>query len=50
MAKKRTSSEFVKQLIKQISGKLTEEDELIPEVAIIGKGEMWCWDPANQDA
>ena len=48
MAKKRTSSAFVKQLIKQISGELTEEDELIPEVAIIGKGEMWCWDPSNR--
>jgi len=48
MAKKRTSSAFVKQLIKQISGKLTEEDELIPEVAITGKGDMWCWDPSNR--
>ena len=48
MAKKRTSSEFVKQLIKQISGKLTEEDELIPEVAIVGAGDMFCWDPSNR--
>jgi hypothetical protein len=48
MAKKHTSSSFIKQLIKQISGKLTEEDELIPEVAIPGKGEIWCWDPANR--
>ena len=48
MAKKRTSSAFIKQLIKQISGELTEEDELIPEVAIPGKGEIWCWDPANR--
>ena len=48
MAKKRTSSEFIKRLIKQISGELTEEDELIPEVAIHGKGDMWCWDPANR--
>jgi hypothetical protein len=48
MAKKRTSSEFVKRLIKQISGKLTEEDELIPEVAIDGSGEMWCWDPSSR--
>ena len=48
MAKKRTSSEFVKRLIKQISGTLTEEDELIPEVAIDGAGEMWCWDPTTR--
>jgi len=48
MAKKRTSSQFVKQLIKQISGKLTEEDTLIPEVAIDGTGSMWCWDPVSR--
>ena len=39
---------LVKRLIKQISGNLTEEDELIPEVAIHGKGDIWCWDPANR--
>jgi len=48
MAKKHTSSEFIKRLIKQIAGELTEEDELIPEVAIDGTGEIWCWDPANR--
>jgi hypothetical protein len=48
MVKKRAPSEFVKRLIKQISGNLTEEDELIPEVAIDGAGEMWCWDPASR--
>jgi len=48
MAKKRASSEFVKRLIKQISGNLTEEDILIPEVAISGTGEMWCWDPTTR--
>jgi hypothetical protein len=48
MAKKRTSSAFVKQLIRQISGDLTEEDELIPEVAIDGAGELWCWDPSSR--
>jgi len=50
MAKKQTDSksDLVKRLIKQISGNLTEEDELIPEVAIEGTGEMWCWDPARR--
>lgn len=48
MAKKHVPNEFVKRLIKQISGNLTEEDELIPEVAINGSGEMWCWDPSNR--
>ena len=36
------------QIIKQISGNITEEDELIPEVAIKGSGEMWCWDPTRR--
>ena len=48
MAKKSTSNTFIKRLIKQISGDLTEEDELIPEVAIKGTGEIWCWDPATR--
>jgi hypothetical protein len=48
MAKKDSKTELVKQLIKQISGNLTEEDELIPEVAIDGSGDIWCWDPLNK--
>ena len=49
MAKKQTTpTDLVKRIIKQISGQLTEEDELIPEVAINGSGEMWCWEPGNR--
>jgi len=48
MAKKNTKDQLVKKLIRQITGKLTEEDELIPEVAIDGSGEMWCFDPVNR--
>jgi hypothetical protein len=48
MAKKNTKDELIKRLIKQITGKLTEEDELIPEVAIEGSGEIWCFDPINR--
>ena len=48
MAKKNSSTELVKKIIKQISGNLTEEDEIIPEVAIDGAGEVWLWDPANR--
>tara|TARA_R100000900_G_scaffold34796_2_gene28366 strand:- start:175 stop:462 length:288 start_codon:yes stop_codon:yes gene_type:complete len=48
MAKKNSSTELVKKIIKQISGNLTEEDEVIPEVAIDGSGEVWLWDPANR--
>ena len=48
MARKNTKDELIKKLIKQISGKLTEKDELIPEVAIDGSGEIWCFDPVNR--
>ncbi len=48
MAKKNTKDSLIKTIIKQISGELTEEDELIPEVAIAGSGEMFCWDPSNK--
>ena len=47
MAKK-TKNDLVKQIIKQISGDLTEEDKLIPEVAIEGSGELWLWDPVGR--
>ena len=48
MAKKQAPNDLVRQLLKQISGELTEKDTLIPEVAISGTGDMWCWDPANR--
>ena len=46
--KKDPKSELVKQIIKKISGNVSEEDTLIPEVAIEGSGEIWLWDPANR--
>jgi hypothetical protein len=48
MAKKISNTELVKKIIKQISGEVTEGDELIPEVAIDGSGEIWLWDPAHR--
>ena len=48
MAKKDTKSDLVKKIIKQISGNLTEDDGLLPEVAIDGAGDMWCWDPIGK--
>ena len=39
---------LVKRLIKQITGNLTEDDELIPESAIKGIGDIWCWDPMKR--
>ncbi len=48
MIKNSSPQDLVKQLIKQISGNLTEDDELIPEVAIKGSGEIWCYDPTGR--
>ena len=48
MAKKDTKSDLVKRIINQISGNITEDDELLPEVAIDGSGETWCWDPVGR--
>jgi hypothetical protein len=44
----KSKAELVKKIIKQISGDLTETDTLIPEVAIDGSGEIWCWDPIGR--
>jgi len=44
----KSKTELVKQLIKQISGDVSEEDILIPELAIDGSGEIWCWDPITK--
>jgi|TARA_R100001163_G_scaffold21559_1_gene18352 hypothetical protein len=48
MAKESAKESLIKKIIKQISGDLTEDDSLLPEVAIDGSGEMWCWDPAHR--
>tara|TARA_R100001082_G_scaffold45877_1_gene24464 strand:- start:655 stop:954 length:300 start_codon:yes stop_codon:yes gene_type:complete len=48
LKKSEDKAELVKKIIKQISGDLTEEDELIPEVAIAGSGDIWCYDPVSR--
>jgi len=48
MIKNDPTTSIVKKLIKQISGNLTEDDELIPEVAIKGSGDIWCYDPSGR--
>lgn len=35
-------------IARQISGKLRASDELIPEVAIKGTGDMVCWSPGKR--
>tara|TARA_A100001515_G_scaffold142031_1_gene140025 strand:+ start:155 stop:442 length:288 start_codon:yes stop_codon:yes gene_type:complete len=48
MSKKISTKEYVKKIIKQISGNVDENDELIPEVGIVGSGDIWCWDPIGK--
>ena len=48
LKKSEDKAELVKKIIKQISGDLTEEDELIPEVAIAGSGDIWWYDPVSR--
>lgn len=45
MSKKNSRTEHIKKIIKQISGNFEEINELIPEVGILGSGDIWCWDP-----
>ena len=33
------------KIFNQLSGKVDEEDELIPEMAIAGNGYIWCYEP-----
>ncbi len=40
---------FFKKLLKQIAGKITEEDgDLIPEIFIRGSGYIWCYQPNSK--
>jgi|TARA_R110002110_G_scaffold102584_4_gene259792 hypothetical protein len=48
MANKQAPNDLVRRILKQISGDLTEKDKLIPEVAVDGSGDIWCWDPAHR--
>ena len=36
---------LLKQIFSQLSGKISEDEELIPEMAIRGSGHIWCYDP-----
>ena len=48
-AKPKSEAERVlKILYKQLSGKLTEEDEAIAPVIIRGSGHLWAYDPFNK--
>ena len=43
------SADLVKRLIKQISGKIEEDDgNLLPEYKIKGSGTIWCYSPTDK--
>jgi len=46
MSYKTLTKQTFKKILKQISGDITPEDgELFPEAIILGKGDIWCFDP-----
>jgi len=45
MGSHRIDKDVVKKIFNQLSGKVDEEDELIPEMAIAGTGYIWCYEP-----
>jgi hypothetical protein len=48
MATKNPQQERIKKIIRQFSGGLTADDELIPEYAIKGSGTIWCYHPSSK--
>jgi hypothetical protein len=47
---KKYSAELIQRLIKQISGKIESTDgELLPEYRIKGRGNIWCYSPADKN-
>ena len=39
---------LIKQIIKQLSGDVDEDIELVPEYGISGKGYMFCFQPSTR--
>tara|TARA_R100000008_G_C3528183_1_gene137749 strand:- start:274 stop:573 length:300 start_codon:yes stop_codon:yes gene_type:complete len=38
----------LKLAVRQMAGSLTEDDYLLPEVAIVGKGPIFCYSPSKR--
>ena len=47
MGIRKIDKKLLKRIFNQISGKVEEEEELIPEMAIKGSGYIWCFDPSQ---
>ena len=48
MATKSVNKELLKRIFNQLSGTLKDDDELIPEYAILGQGHDWFYDPSQR--
>lgn len=48
MASHTVDKALLKRIFNQLSGKIKESDELVPEVAIKGRGHLWCYDPTQK--
>jgi len=49
MSYKTLTKQTFKKIMKQISGDISPEDgELFPEAVILGKGDIWCFDPTTR--
>jgi hypothetical protein len=44
MSTPKVNQKLLNQIFSQISGKFDEEEEPLPEIAIGGKGHLWCYD------
>lgn len=46
--KKVTVEHVLKILMRQLSGKIVEDDPLVSQVMIKGEDQLWAWDPYNK--
>jgi hypothetical protein len=46
--KKPTVEQVLKVLMRQLTGKLTESDSIVPQIIVKGEGNIWGWDPYNK--
>tara|TARA_R110000824_G_scaffold352993_1_gene540146 strand:+ start:4230 stop:4520 length:291 start_codon:yes stop_codon:yes gene_type:complete len=49
MAIKKQTNKYFEKIVKQFAGTLKSTDgELVPEVAIAGTGNIWCYSPSQK--
>ena len=38
----------LKIILRQLSGKINDDDEIVEEAVVEGKGNIWCYDPFSR--